>query len=371
MSTELSRYQGCLLGLAVGDAMGYTVDGKSWDQICQNYGPNGLLGYDLANGCAEVSSYTQIAAYVANGLLIGITRGQKEHYMRFVRQTMREWARSQMFYRDPEAALCWVSKLPAFRRRNLMDSRMLDTLRAKTLGTPAEPINQNTAPGAITAAVAVGLSFDPKRMDPSFLGAMSAQTIALTHGCPEAFLSGVVLAYAIAGVVHEPELDFKPQFTHAVGAMQAQYVRAFPQAESLGQMLLQVIGSADPHEDTRAALENMHCDSADQCLAGAMYTCLVCPEDFDAAMILAVNHSGRSAAVGAMAGAILGAKLGYDTLPDFYLESLEVLPILLELAEDLSMGSPTMGLFDDDWDHKYTQGLPPVAETPDSSGGFA
>ena len=131
MERNSVSYRGCLLGLAVGDAMGYTVDGKSWDQIRQNYGPNGLLGYDLANGCAEVSSYTQIASYVANGLLIGITRGHKEHYMRFVRQSMREWARSQMFYRDPEAALCWVSKLPAFRRRNLMDSRMLGFMMHK------------------------------------------------------------------------------------------------------------------------------------------------------------------------------------------------------------------------------------------------
>ena len=56
--------------------------------------------------------------------------------------------------------------------------------------------------------------------------------------------------------------------------------------------------------------------------------------------------------------AILGAKLGEEALPDFYLESLEPIKALRELAEDLAVGSPAKGLFDDSWDHKYTHGLP-------------
>ena len=56
MDDRLSCYRGCLLGLAVGDAMGYTVDKKSWEEICQDYGPNGLMGYDLVNGYADATS---------------------------------------------------------------------------------------------------------------------------------------------------------------------------------------------------------------------------------------------------------------------------------------------------------------------------
>ena len=56
MDRRLSSYMGCLLGLAVGDAMGFPVDNKSLEQIRQNYGPNGILGYDLANGYADISS---------------------------------------------------------------------------------------------------------------------------------------------------------------------------------------------------------------------------------------------------------------------------------------------------------------------------
>ena len=76
MDARQSAYRGCLLGMAVGDAMGYTVDRKSWDEIQEDYGPNGLLGYDLVNGYAEVTSHTQLPAFTANALLLGLTRGQ-------------------------------------------------------------------------------------------------------------------------------------------------------------------------------------------------------------------------------------------------------------------------------------------------------
>ena len=63
MSGKRSAIRGCLLGLAVGDAMGYTVDTKTWPQIQEDYGPHGLMGYDLCNGYADVTSHTQIGVF--------------------------------------------------------------------------------------------------------------------------------------------------------------------------------------------------------------------------------------------------------------------------------------------------------------------
>ena len=106
-------------------------------------------------------------------------------------------------------------------------------------------------------------------------------------------------------------------------------------------------------------MERLGCDSAAQVLAGAVYTCLTNSADFDSAMIAAVNHSGRSAAVGAVTGAILGARLGEEALPDFYIECLEPAEVLRELADDLYTGCPMERgnkLFDLDWDYKYLHG---------------
>ena len=98
MDRRLSSYTGCLLGLAAGDAMGYAVDNKTLAQIRQDYVPDGLLGYDLVNGYADISSYTQVAAFVCNGLLLGMTRGQMtgtmQPFVRYIAVGERDWART-------------------------------------------------------------------------------------------------------------------------------------------------------------------------------------------------------------------------------------------------------------------------------------
>ena len=100
------------------------------------------------------------------------------------------------------------------------------------------------------------------------------------------------------------------------------------------------------------------CTTAAECVAGMVYATTIHPANFDEALIVSVNHSGCSCAVGALTGAVLGAKLGYEALPEFYLESLEQASVLEELAGDLSQGRQMLRIFDDHWDQKYVQGLP-------------
>lgn len=355
MANATSASQGCLLGLAVGDALGFTVDSKTLDEICDSYGSNGLLGYDLQNEYADVTSYTQIAAYTANGLLLGAT--QSGSRLPYLSLGLKEWTRSQHYYRDPERTYCWIAKLPAFRRRNCRDARMLDVLRLRTFGTPDKPSNRDNGPGALTEAVSIGLFYDPRRMTPPQIGELAAKAIALTHGSREAYLSGVVLAYCIAGLMQEPDLPLADQFLAAIQVMEHQF--ASHEAKELGDSLRQVVEmSRNINRSVREEIEALHCQTAGECLAGAMFASLTCGGDFDTAMVTAVNHSGSSSAVGALTGAILGAKLGIEALPDFYLESIEPRKALMELSQDLLCSTPTTGLYDDDWDQKYVQGEP-------------
>ncbi len=358
MDTKLSFSRGCLLGLAVGDAMGNTVDKKSWEEICQDYGPNGLLGYDLQNEYADVTSYTQLAAFVANGLLLGATRAQPEAYPKYVALSLKEWSRAQQFRVTAEKTFCWVAQIPALRRRLCMDTRMLDSLARETLGTPSAPINTALSPGSLTTAVAVGLFFDPKRMDPRQVGKLGAEAVAMTHGAAETYLTGAVLAYTIAGILQSPEHSLQEQLSHAVNAVREQFGEQQALA-SIASLLRKAIGlTRDPEITPLVAMTMLGCTTAAECLAGAVYASLIHAANFDEAMIVAVNHSGRSAAVGAVTGAILGARLGAEALPEFYLESLEPIAALEELAEDLALGRQTTRIFDDSWDQKYVQGLP-------------
>ena len=360
MGNKHTFFRGALLGMAVGDAMGNTVDGKTLPQICEDYGPNGLLGYDLVNGYADVTSYTQVAAFCANGLLLGMTRGQMQGTMaplvRYVNLALREWSRSQ-HYCVPERIFCWLSNQPELKRRRCMDNRMLDALNRPTQGTMEEPKNRSNHPGSLTQAVAVVLAVNQLNLSSPEIDRLAAESVALTHGDPEAFLSAAVLAHAMQLVLADPEMTVAQIVSHTIDAVQLQFGREYPQTTQIWELLglAQTLADSDAISPMEA-MEQLRCVTAPEVLAGALYACLTCHRDFDTAIITAVNHSGRSAAVGAVTGALLGARLGEDTLPDFYLECLEPTQILRELADDLAQGCPMERaslLYDGDWDRKY------------------
>lgn len=222
MDDTASVCRGSLLGLAVGDAMGYAVDAKNLEEIHRDYGPSGLLGYDLVNGYADVTSHTQLAAYTANGLLIASTRGQLRGVMapfvRYIAMAQQEWSKIQVLRRLPEATSCWISHVEHLRRRVCMDTRMLDVLNNGPLGTVEDTVNDSTESSALSAAVSVGLFFHPDRMKPTEVGRLGAEAVALTHGSPEAFLTGAWVAYTVAGIAQEGALALRDQFIQAAEA---------------------------------------------------------------------------------------------------------------------------------------------------------
>lgn len=362
MDRRLSSYTGCLLGLAAGDAFGYSVDEMPLAQIRETFGPGGQLSYALVNGYAETSSYTQLAAYACNGLLLGLTHGHvtgsMEPFVRYICVGEGEWARLQGIRREADRPLrCWIGKYDVMRARRCMDTAMLDRALHRKTGTMEEPSNRAQGPGALTAAVPVGLFFDPGRVSREEISRLGAEAVAITHGSPLAFLPGAALAYLISRITWDRAADLTELVWETAAALEEQFGREYPQAEHIARKLRYVSGMAEsPELPEQEAMEQLGCESGADVLAGAVYACLCHPRNFDEAMICAVNHSGRSAAVGAAAGAILGAKLGVAGLPDPYMEPLDAGEVLVELARDMHQGCPvdsTMGLFDVEWDEKY------------------
>ncbi len=364
MRATQAAYRGCLLGLAVGDAMGYTVDARTWDEIREDYGPNGLLGYDLVNGYAEITSYTQIASFTCNGLLLGITsgqmRGKMAPFVSYIGLAYREWCASQRPWGRPGKTYCWLMQQPELCRRHCMDTRMMDTISRPTLGTPEEPVNNYVTTGAITAPVGVGLFMDPDRVSQEEIDRLGAESVALTHGGAAAFLAGAALTHIISRAVRLPKLPLRELCRETLAMLEDRFGHEYSQTYEVCGLIRQAIALAeDDQGDQQAAMERLRCETSAQVLAGAVYASLACRGDFDSAMIIAVNHAGRSAAVGALVGAILGARMGEAALPEFYLECLEPVELLRELADDMYHGCPMERggrLFDGDWDRKYLHG---------------
>lgn len=359
MDNKLSSYRGCLLGMAVGDAMGFPIDKKSWAEICEDYGPNGLLGYDLVNGTADITSYTQMTAFLCNSLLLAAIRGNPDLYPKYMAMGLREWAKSQQFRGAAEKTNCWVAQVPEMRRRHCMDTRILDALNRETLGTPEKPNFFSSNPTNITSAVAVSMIYDPERMNPRQIGALGAQAIAFTHGEPETFLAGAFVAYCLAGILRAPETSLLKQYETAMDAVRYQFGEDYLQVTPLLEKIRKAIAlTKDPELTPLAAMTMLGCTTAAECVAGMVYATMIHPANFDEALIVSVNHSGNSCAVGALTGAVLGARLGEDALPEFYLESLEPVQVLQELAEDMTQARQITRIFDDSWDQKYSQGMP-------------
>ena len=278
-----SAYRGCLLGLAVGDALGNPADKLTMAQIREDFGPNGLMGYDGDVG--RVTSHTQLCAFTANGLLLGQTRGQVSGkmapFVRYMALSQREWAKTQRPYATLERTYCWVYWVDEFRRRACADPRMIEMLSADHIGSLDEPINRLDGCGSLTAAVAVGLF----GTDPARLG---AEAVALTYGHSTAFISGAIVAEVIQRVVNHREKSIPRIFDEALTAVEEKFSDRFPKARTVTAAVRYAMDLGP------GALELLVCQTAPQVLAGAAYTLMQCGDDFDAAMVAAVNHSGRS-----------------------------------------------------------------------------
>ena len=62
--TTISRFKGCLLGGAVGDALGAPVEFESHASIIATYGEQGITDYDVAYGTlGAITDDTQMTLF--------------------------------------------------------------------------------------------------------------------------------------------------------------------------------------------------------------------------------------------------------------------------------------------------------------------
>ena len=338
MERSLSSYTGCLLGLALGDGLGH--------------------GPERINGFLPTSGYTQLAAYCCNGLLLGLTQGQLSGIMappvRDIARALREGAAGQLWRRDTLPARCWISRSPRLDYRRCPEPRMLDVLVKGELGTMEEHASALSGPGALMGAVSVGLFFDPERLPRREIQRLGAETAALTHGAPAAFLSAAALSHNISRIVWDREINMEKLAGETGAMLKKRFGREYRQAAEVAAKLLMARTLARSEKFTREeSLAQLGRDTAAQVLAGSIYCCLTGTGEPEEIISLAAQWSPAGAAV---VGAILGAVRGEEALPKLWREELEENSVLRELAEDMYRGCPMMKgsrVFDIEWDAKY------------------
>lgn len=69
LSMRSDKIKGCLIGGAVGDALGYPIEFMSIEQIRYKYGPSGITDYVDT----QISDDTQMTLFTLDGLLYAKT----------------------------------------------------------------------------------------------------------------------------------------------------------------------------------------------------------------------------------------------------------------------------------------------------------
>jgi len=79
MKSKIDNFKGCLLGGAIGDALGYTVEFMNTEEINRRYGDEGItdLHCDPKSGKAIISDDTQMTIFTAEGIIWADYRGKR------------------------------------------------------------------------------------------------------------------------------------------------------------------------------------------------------------------------------------------------------------------------------------------------------
>lgn len=364
------KIRGCLLGGAVGDALGYPVEFLSWDGIRGRYGAAGIQEYDpdMETGFALISDDTQMTLFTANGILLRETRGKLRGIAGapsgYVHEMYKDWLLTQTGGKRGRDSLSWLLDVPELWSRRAPGTTCLSALGSGKRGSVKQPINDSKGCGGVMRAAPMGLRYSPLAMGWSReeLDREGAEIAALTHGHSLGYIPAAVLVHIVnVGVYGEcPRGDTLPD---AVEDAMDTAERLFGRDPHWGelQMLISraqaLAGNGSPDEENIRALGQGWV--AEETLAIAVYCALRHQDDFSKGVIAAVNHGGDSDSTGAVTGNILGAWLGCGAIEDRWKRGLELRDVVLEMADDLCYGCPLEEYHEDRdprWLRKYVEG---------------
>ena len=351
------RIRGAMIGCAAGDALGYPVKVLSEAAIVERYGLRGITAYDLdENGTARITADTQLMLLSANAILFAHTRGTLRGVMApvytYFPYFYMDWYRLQT-EKQPQRARCgWINAYPTLSAKRALSPTVMEVAATKKFGSMEEPVNDSKGSACLLRAVPIGLSYfrDPKR-----IVELGANTAALTHGNEVAWMSSGALALIVSLIVHQ-ELSIAEAVNKTLKALE----ESFPDSRTVVYELSRTIRSAVSLASSASSdLDAIHVLGkgwvADEALAIGLLCALRHENDIAGAMTFAANHGGDSNNTAAIAGTLVGARIGFNAIPDRFVDRLELVDVILELADDVTTDCPMYdwGPSNPVWEHKY------------------
>lgn len=329
-----SRCRSCLLGVAVGDALGAAVEFTTRPAILERYGQSGLdtfqpwtndAGMRLSGGA--ITDDTQMTIATAAGLLDALATWRSrgvEDTSDAVWRRYRAWLETQS---DPA-------------QRRFPGATCLSALEGGTPGDIDDPVNDSKGSGGAMRIAPVGIAYQPDRAFE-----IGVECAALTHGHASGYLAAGFLADVVSRLVRgtgsgarEWSAQRGGPIPGAVAAAREVLLGWDDHDEVLERvdLAVELYMAETPLDEGFALLGEGWV--AEEALGIALFAALNFPYDFDEGVLAAVNITGDSDTTGSMTGAVLGAALGEPAIRPEWASGVEGSAMVTCLADELYSG---------------------------------
>lgn len=351
---RIARVRGCLLGGAVGDALGAPVEFMSLEEIRRAFGSDGVTEFAPAYGrLGAVTDDTQMTLFTAEGLVRAQVRYDGRgicHPPGVIHHALLRWLHTQgarspaMPAEGDEWPDGWlVTRKELFSQRAPGMTCLSALKSAERFGN--EPRNDSKGCGAIMRIAPIGLFV---RLDAHSEGTaplafkLACESAKNTHGHITSTLSSgffsLVLAHVLTGASLDVAISVSKQWVEVDEAAQ----------ETLAAIEGAVALASSDAPSSPETVERLGGGwVAEEALAISLF-CALRAKSFEHGVRLAVNHGGDSDSTGSLTGQLLGTLWGVECVPQRWLDQVELRDIIEELARDLV--GVTEGDSDKYWD---------------------
>ncbi len=333
------NFLGCILGGAIGDALGAPIEFLSYNEIVEIYGPNGVESFvEYFDGKGEFTDDTQMLLFTAEGLLCSIHKNVLEGkrviagldiepvYFSYLRWVYTQGYKPKNFKHLDKG---WLIKRPELFRPRSPGLTCISSLTSGKMGTVVNPLNNSKGCGTVMRIAPVGLLLNEA---PELAFDVGVVVSAITHGHPSGYLSGGLLSYIIAKLCNGEELEY------AINSG-LDYLKQWDNSFEVYEILSDAINLHNKFSGKDISYREIESLGsgwvAEEALAIAILCSLHYRNDFRSAVVRAVNHSGDSDSTGAITGNIVGLIVGAEGIPDEWKQNLLFRNIVEQVAQDL------------------------------------